>query len=77
MNNIELLWSNLNDTSAKIFSIDPTYQDKAFQTPVPMPYLESIGVYKLYDSMRKGYVLNDSQGHIIPNIDIPQNRSTQ
>jgi chemotaxis protein histidine kinase CheA len=68
-------WQALNDTSATIFSIAPMYQDRTLQTPISDPYLEGKGFKKLYDTMRKAYVVIDSNGYLVPNIETPSIRT--
>ena len=64
----------LSDTSATIFSIAPKYQDRGLQTLISSPYLESMGLKKLYDTMRKAYIVIDSNGYIVPNVETPSTR---
>jgi sugar lactone lactonase YvrE len=64
----------LEMASTSIFAIAPDYQDRAAQQVVPDHYLESIGLTKLYDSMRKDYIVINAKGNIVRNPDEPDNR---
>jgi hypothetical protein len=67
-------WGILNEISATIFGIAPMYQNRALQTYVSDPYVDSIGFRKLYDSMRSTRIVIDKNGYIVPNMDSPAKR---
>jgi hypothetical protein len=77
MEDIQTQWQALSETCAAIFAIAPMYQDRALQTVISDPYVESMGLIKLYDTMRKNYVVIDSNGYIVPNSDTPAQRTLQ
>jgi len=66
--------SEFTPASNTIFAIAPNYQDRAAQKVIPDLYLQSIGQMKLYDSMRKSYVVIDAKGNLVPNIVQPNKR---
>jgi len=66
--------SQLATASQNIFTISPNYQDRSAQKVIPDPYLQSIGQTKLYDSMRKAYIVIDANGYIVPNLEQPDKR---
>ena len=74
MGELQNQWQLLSEASAEIFAIAPLYQDRVLQTVVRDPYLTSMGYIKLYDTMRNGYVVIDSQGYLVQNMDLPGNR---
>lgn len=51
---------------ATILRIAPAYQERSLQTPVSDPFIEAVGRKKLYDAMRKAYIINDADGYIVP-----------
>ena len=74
MADLQHLWELLSQASATIFAIAPLYQDRVLQSVIPDPYLTSLGYTKLYDTMRNGYVVIDTNGYLVQNIDLPSNR---
>ena len=74
MNDIEGQWQALSSVSEVIFSISPKYQDRTLQTPVSDSYVESLGLKKLYDPMRKDHIVIDSNGNIVPDVVDPSIR---
>ena len=74
MGDLQNQWQLLSEASAAIFAIAPLYQDRVLQSVVPDPHLTSLGYIKLYDTMRNGYVVIDSHGYLMPNVDLPGNR---
>ena len=66
--------AQLSTTSDSIFALSPNYQDRGAQVVVPDPYLQSIGHTKLYDTMRKSYVIIDANGYIVENLERPDKR---
>ena len=77
-NNMSGLYSYLNDlanVSRTILSIAPKYQDRAMQTRVADPNIESQGNIKVYDRMRQRNIIVDAQqGYIIDLLDTPNKR---
>jgi hypothetical protein len=71
MAELKAQWDSLDQISATIFSIAPQYQDRELQTPIyDEPYFDSQNLIKMYDFMRKRYIVIDSNGYIVPNIDL-------
>jgi len=65
----------MSSTSKGIFAVSPNYQDRSLQFAISSPYLQSVGIYKMYDIMRNGYITIDStSGYMVPNIETPNNR---
>ena len=67
--------ASLTNAGKNILSIDPNYQDKSLQTLISSAYLQSIGLTKVFDRLRNAYIVLDSTGTIVPNPDVPSNRS--
>ena len=70
MPDLEGQWMALSQISGIIFAIAPMYQDRALQAAIyDDKYLDSKEMIKMYDFMRKKYIVIDSNGYIVSNIE--------
>jgi len=75
MGELQTWLANLAAAVSPIFAIAPMYQDRSLQFKVSDPYLESVGIFKIYDAMRMAYITIDAtNGYMVPNIATPSNR---
>jgi hypothetical protein len=66
---------DLINAASAIFKLNPNYQDPALQTVIPDNTLSSMGVTKVFDALRNGYIFLDSNNNIISNPITPASRS--
>ena len=65
----------LHTTANNIFRFHDYYQDPALQTLIPDTKLTSMGLKKVFDTLRNKYIVLDSRGAIVSNPVNPATRS--
>ena len=57
----------LGTIANNIFRLNKSYQDPGFQTPIPDEKLSSMGLRRVFDSLRNKYSVLDSTGNMVAN----------